>query len=127
MNKKTIITQEEYSQIEQMSLTAKELLEDERFKFLRDYLNNGLTSAEEKVLNNTIREYQDVVPLSEKLTRIFKTTKKVQVDELAGQYKWIKQFFADLNYMANLKDQYDEGIESGLVVFEPGVGKDVTE
>ena len=127
MNKKTVISLEEYNDVEKTSLAAKELLEDERFKFLRDYLTNGATSAETQILNNAIREYQDVVPLTEKVTRIFKTPKKVQVDELAGQYKWIKQFLSDMEHLASLKDQYDEGVESGLVILEGGSGKDVSE
>lgn len=127
MNKKTIISPEEYAQVEATSLAAKEFLEDDRFKFIREYIENDIKDAENMVLNNTIREYRDVTQLTEKITRIFKVPKKVQVDELKGQYKWLKKFMADVEYLASLKDQYDEGIEKGMVVFEPGIGKDVTE
>lgn len=127
MNKKTFISLEEYNQVEETSSAAREFLEGERFKFIRDYLDNDIKEAENLVLNNTIREYKEIVPLTAKITRIFKVPKQVQVDELKGQYKWLKKFIADLEYMASLKDQYDEGIESGMVVFEPGIGKDVTE
>lgn len=127
MNKKTIISLEEYNQVEATSLAAKEFLNDERFQFIRNLYQNHLKYAEETLLNDSIREYQDVTSLTDKITRIFKVPKKVQVDELRGQYKWLKQFVADVEYMAGLKDQYDEGIEKGMVIFEPGTGKDVRE
>lgn len=126
MTKKTQITQEEYQKVEEQSLAAKELLEDPRFEFLRTYIQNSITSAEQTILNNTLREVQEVVPISEKVTRIFKTPKKVQVDELAGQYKWVKQFQDDLKYFASQQEELDAGIESGVVKFEGGVGKDVS-
>lgn len=127
MNKKTKISQEEYKKVEDQSLAARELLEDERFEFIRTYIQGAIDYCEATILNNTIREVQEVVPLSEKVTRIFKTPKKVQVDELVGQYKWLKKFQADIQYYATLKKDLDSGIEDGLVSFEGGVGKDVTK
>lgn len=126
MNKKTTITQEEYQRVESQSLAAKELLEDERFEFLRTYIKNAVDYCEQTILNNTIREVQEVVPLSEKVTRIFKTTKKVQIDELSGQYKWLKRFQDDLTYFSTLQNELDEGIKSGAVKFNGDIGKDVT-
>jgi hypothetical protein len=45
MNKKTFISLEEYNQVEQTSLAAKKFLSDERFKFIRDYINNDVQDA----------------------------------------------------------------------------------
>lgn len=125
LNRKTTITQDEYHEVEARSVAANELLNDERFQFFRDMLSNQEKYAEDTVLNNTIREYQEVVPISDKIQRIFKTPKKVQVDELAGQYKLIKQQRADLEFYANEFAMLTEAIENKQVVVEGG-SKDVT-
>lgn len=114
------ISLEEYQTTEAEAKAAKEFLEDERFQFIRDYINNSLTSAEQAVLNNTIREVQEIVPISEKLTRIFKQPKKEQVDELAGQYKWIKKFMSDMEFFARGKEDMDDAIEKKVVILEAG-------
>lgn len=118
MNKKTFISEEELQEVEARSLAAQELLKDERFKFFRDMLDNQLKYAEETVLNNTIREFQEVVPISEKITRIFKTPKKQQVDELAGQYKLIKQQYADLEFYATEYDMLSKAVTDKEVIIK---------
>ena len=92
MSKKRTISLEEYNEVEAASLAAKELMEDDRFKAIRDLYVNQFKYAEETLLTDAIKEYRDVTPLTDKIPRIFKVPKKVQVDELRGQYKWIKKF-----------------------------------
>lgn len=118
MRKTTKVTQEEYKNIEAQSFAAREVLEDERFQFIRDYFRNAKEYIENSILNNTVREVQEVVPVTDKLTRIFKTTKKVQVDELSGQYKLIVKFLDDLEYYASLKKDLDQEISDGRIVLE---------
>lgn len=122
------ITAEQYKEISEQSLAAREILEDDRFQFIRDYLSSAIEYAESSILNNTIREVQEVVPITEKLTRIFKTPKKVQVDELSGQYKFVKKLLDDLNYYASLQEELDREVSNKRVIVEGGlsaVGKEI--
>lgn len=123
---KTKISNEEYKKVEAEALAAQEILEDPRFEFFRIYLENGLKSVEESILNNTVREYQEVVSITDRITRIFRTSKKLQIDELAGQYKFITKLKNDLKYFSNLKTQLDSDISKRLVLVEEDAGKDVT-
>ncbi len=109
------ISQEEYQKTEQQSLSAQEFLKDERFQFIIQYIKEAKQYCEDTILNNNIKDVEEVVTLSQTLQKIFKTPKKVQLDELKGQYKWINKFINDLHYYASLKKQLDEDINKGLV------------
>lgn len=115
MPKVSTITQEEVDQISSQALAASEILSDARFQFVRDYLNNQSSYVEKTILENTIHDVREIVTISDKLTRLFFTPKKVQVDELCGQYKFIKQFFADMEQMIQIKKDLDEAIIAGSV------------
>jgi hypothetical protein len=41
--------------------------------------------------------------------------KKIQVDELCGQYKLVKKFFEDLNSFIKLKDKLEQQIAADKV------------
>jgi hypothetical protein len=117
---KTKITQEEYEKIVNQALAAQEILEDERFQFLRDYFQSTLDYVQSSILNNTIRAADEEVVISEKIKRIFHTPKKIQVDELVGQYKLVNKFFEDLAYYARLKKELDAHISKGIVKVDDG-------
>jgi len=117
MSKKSV-SQKEYQKVEEEASAAREILEEDRFGFLRDYLTNSKTSIETAILNNTIREVQEIVPITDKLTRIFKQPKQVQVDELSGKYKFITQLLADLEYFAQRKKDLDTEITEKRVTLE---------
>ena len=115
MPKITTISQQEADSINAQALAASEILEDERFQFLRDYLKNASDYVEKCILENTIHDAREIVTVSDKLTRIFFSPKKVQVDELVGQYKFIKQFMADLEQIAAIKRDLDQSLINGTV------------
>jgi hypothetical protein len=114
----TKISKEEYKKTEEMALAARELLEDSRFAFVRDWMQSSIDYALNSVMNNTVREVSEVVPITEKLTKIFKTPKKIQVDELVGQYKLAKKFFDDMTQYKQNKIDMDEAIAHKQVVVE---------
>lgn len=114
MTKKTV-SKKEYEQIEDQAIAARELLEDERFAFLRDYLKSATDYIEKTILENTVMEVRETHSITDKIIKTFIQPKKVQVDELSGQYKFVKKFLADLEYYADLKKQLDAEIEAKRV------------
>lgn len=112
--KKYIITQKEYNQIREQSESAQTFLESATFKFIREYLQNSLSSIENSILNNTIRDVTERVTIGQTLKDFF-TPKQVQVDELAGQYKFINKFMTDMQIYANQIYDLDKQIEKGRV------------
>jgi len=117
MSKKSV-SKENYQKVESEASAAREILEGERFSFLRDYLNNSKTSIEKSILNNTIREAQEVISISNHLTQIFKKSKQLQVDEEVGKYKFITQLFTDLRTFVLLKEDLDNAITKKEVILE---------
>ena len=103
-------------------------LEEPDFAFIRDYISSAFSYAQTSILENSIHDVTEELTVSEKIRKLFFTPKKEQVDELRGQYKFIKKFFEDMKYYADLQKQLDEGIEKGSVTVlgeEKSDGKDV--
>lgn len=117
MTKKKI-SREEYSQIEEQSIAAKEILESGRFAFLRDYLQASLTYIETTILENTICDVRETHTITDRLIKTFLKPKKEQIEEMSGQYKFIKKFLADLKVSADLRGELDQELEAKRVVLE---------
>jgi len=117
MSRKSV-SQEYYQKTQDEGLAALEILEDERFGFLRDYLDSSKTSIEKSILNNTIREAQEVVSITNQLTHIFKKSRQLQVDEEVGKYKFITKLFDDLKIFVFLKEDLDTKIANKEVTLE---------
>jgi hypothetical protein len=98
------ISQEEYELKEKRYRIAKLIFEEDDFAPLRDYIDNTQKSAEEMVLNNTIREVVQE-GLINGVKTMFKTSRKEQVDELAGKYQAMRDLKATL--MLWIKDYED--------------------
>jgi hypothetical protein len=120
MAKVSTISKEEYKEVLSQAAVASEILEDERFKFVRDYFNNASGYVEKSILENTIHDVREIVTLSDKLTRLFFTPKQLQVDELCGQYKFIKKFFEDLKQFVQIKDDVEDAIAKGTIKIDDG-------
>jgi hypothetical protein len=120
------ITREEYEKTEEQTRVAKLFLNNKDFQFLRDYLSNALNYAQETILTNEVHDVTDEVTISDKIKKLFFTPKKEQMDELKGQYKFIKKLLADIAYFASLKAQLDKDIANNRVFIEGGNKKDIT-
>jgi hypothetical protein len=126
------ISSEEYEKISDQARIARLLLNNVDFQFIRDYINNGFTSAEQAILNNTIHDVVERVTITQDQTsgfplrqKEFFTPRQVSLDELRGQYKWIKRFLADLTYFATQKAELDREIDKGNIILEGGNKKDI--
>ena len=115
---KKVISKQEYESIENQATAAREILEDERFSFIREYLQSAIAYIEKTILENTVMEVRETHTITDKIIKTFIQPKKVQTDELSGQYKFIKKFLADLEFYADLKRQLDTEVEAKRVLLD---------
>jgi len=120
MPKINIISKKEFEEIQDQAAAATDLLESPRFQFFRDYLKSTSGYVEESILNNTVRDVKEIVTINDRLTKMFFTPKKIQVDELVGQYKLIKKLYADLQQFIVIKKDLDSEIAAGRVKVDDG-------
>ncbi len=116
--KKTLISQEEFDKITEEAVVAEELLNKDRFKFIREILLSAQEYAQTSIVENTIMDVSEEVTVSDRIKKIFTQPKKVQVDELSGQYKLVKKFFDELQGYVNIKASIDNQIAIGTVVVD---------
>lgn len=114
-NKKTLISREEFNDITSKSVIAKELLEKEEYKFIVDFFNDNIAYAEKSILEDSIKEVREVVSVTDKLSRIFVTPKKEQVNELVGRYKLCKSFIDFLKQFIQAAEDLNKAIAEDKV------------
>jgi antitoxin component YwqK of YwqJK toxin-antitoxin module len=112
------ITAEEWQIIQDNSKTAKLLLEAKRFSFFRDYLEQAANEVEQIILNNRVREVHEELTITDKLKRVFVTPKKIQKDELVGQYKFINQFMDFIQDVATKKELAEKMQDENKLIIE---------
>ena len=114
--KKDFLTQEEYDNISTQASAAEEILNGKKFEFFRSLLLGAKNYASTCILENTVKDVTEEVTISENIKKRFFTPKKVQIDELSGQYKLIGKIFSDLQYFIDLKKDTDEHISNERVI-----------
>ena len=114
--KKDFLTQEEYDNISTQASAAEEILNGKKFEFFRSLLLAAKDYASTCILENTVKDVTEEVTISENIKKRFFTPKKVQIDELSGQYKLIDKIFSDLQYFIDLKKDTDEHISNERVI-----------
>jgi len=116
--KKSRISQEEYDKILTEASIAKQVLSDDKFQFIRDILLSAQEYAQTSIIENTVMEVSDEVTISERIKKIFTQTKKVQVDELSGQYKLVKKFFRELEEYIKTRDDIRTQVADDKVIID---------
>ena len=114
--KKDFLTQEEYDNISTQASAAEEILNGKKFEFFRSLLLAAKDYASTCILENTVKDVTEEVTISENIKKRFFTPKKVQIDELSGQYKLIGKIFSDLQYFIDLKKDTDKHISNERVI-----------
>lgn len=122
--KKQVVSSEEWETVREDAAAAKELLEDPRFAFFRDYLANVQSSIVDKFVNNKLRPVQEHVKISDVLSRVLSTSKEEQEQELSGKYQLVDSLLADLRYIAGLPEEYKKAEKEGKIEIEASKEKD---
>lgn len=116
--RKTIISQAEHDLIMDEGAAAFEILNEDRFEFVRQLLETPRDYAQKSILENTITDVSEEVTVSDRIKRIFHKTKKAQVDELAGQYTLVNKFFQDLQDRIETKEQLERGVANETIIIQ---------
>lgn len=116
--KKTIISKLEYDKIVDEGAVAWEILNDDRFEFVRLLIETPRNYARESILNNTITDVSEEVTISERIKKIFFKPKREQIDELVGQYKVINKFLSDLEDRVATKEQLERGVANDTIIIQ---------
>lgn len=109
------VDNQEWEQFKDDAEAAKELLEDPRFKFFRDYLDTAKQSIVDYFVKNRIRPVDQTVPLEQGGQKTLHTTKEEQLDELSGQYKFIEQMLGDLRAVVNAPKEAETAAKKGML------------
>lgn len=107
------ITRQEYDKIVSDASAVRAFLESERFSFIVDYIKNTMESSRETILKDTVTDVTEQVTISEKITKLFFTPKKAQLDELKALYKWTSKFFEDMQRTIDMEKEVDRKIGLG--------------
>jgi hypothetical protein len=110
------ITFEEWTNISDRALTAKNFLKDTNPIYLA--MKESVDYAKKLVLENRIHEVREEHTISENLKKIFVTPQKVQVDELVGQIKFVEDLFSELNSWIDLKKELEKKEADGSIVID---------
>lgn len=116
--RKTIISQEEYDLIIEEGDAAYEILNEDRFEFVRQLLETSREYAKNSILENTITDVSEEVTISDNIKKIFSRKKKEQIDALSGQYVLVNKFFQDLQDRVDTRDQMLEGINNETILVQ---------
>jgi hypothetical protein len=108
-----IVSRKEWEQATTDGAAARAFLEEPRFSFMRDYLVSAMSSIENQIVNNTIRDVTEELTINDRLKRIFFTPKKVAIDELAGSYKWVSKFYAEIKRVSTADKDIEHKVASG--------------
>lgn len=112
-----VITYEEWQQISDNASRASAFLSEKNPVYLT--LKEDLDNARETLLENRLREYREFQYSTASLLRkIFTTPKKVQVDELTGQYKYIKSLLEEVESWISIKKDYERQEADGVITID---------
>lgn len=118
---KGTISYEQWQQIEDRARFAKVFLNPENPMY--QILKEDLENAKNTIIEGRVRKVEEVrfqpaqmvgkslVP--EQVKRIFTTPRKIQIDELAGQYKYIRDFLAQVQSWVDIKERYEKDEANG--------------
>jgi hypothetical protein len=115
--KKTIQPQV-WQEIQDRADCADAILNGKKFKHFWGMVEQSKSYATETILYNRVLDTKEVHSVSDNFKKIFFTPKQVQVDELVGQIKLIKQLEDTLQGWLQTKRDFEAKMESGEVEVE---------
>lgn len=115
--KKKAISSKEWEVVNEQARTIQEFMSEKRFKFILDFFTDNKNYILDLIARNGVKELVETVNYND-VQRSFKTTKKEQLEEISGKYKFIVEF---LNFLENTKNRPKEYLleqEKGFLEIE---------
>jgi hypothetical protein len=109
------INYEEWKQIEDRAAQAELFLNEENE--LYKTMVADLEEAQRVILENRIHEVKEVRFFGE-IQKIFTTDKQEQINELVGQYKYIKSFLAEMKTWIDFKRELEKKEGDGQILIQ---------
>lgn len=110
------ISYEEWKGISDRFIVAKKFLSPTNPLYL--LMQEDLKKGEDIILENRIREVHDITQVTDTLKKVFITKRKIQIDELVGQIKYLRDFFKELNEWISLKEQLEKEEADGRITIQ---------
>lgn len=114
---KPVMTGEEFQEVRDQAEAAKELLEDERFTFFREYLRNEKEVIVSDFVNNKIRKTK-VTEKGELKDVEMTYSKEEQENEMSGKFKFIFELISKLQWYVQIYEDALKAQEKGSLVIE---------
>lgn len=107
---------EEWEQVCDRASRAKSFIRNDNLIYTT--LIQSLKDIELIILENRIKEVREEHVVTDTFKKIFITPKKIQDDELVGQYKFIKGFLAELQSWVDFKKELEKKEAEGVISIE---------
>lgn len=108
------ITFEEWEQISRRAAEGQAFFKSEMYQVLLGTLND----SQDIILENRLREVQEEHIVTESFKKVFITPKKIQDDEIIGQFKFIRSFLAEVKTWVDFKKELEEKEAQGTISIE---------
>ena len=109
----------EWDKIVTESQASHELLTASKFQFFRTYLENAKQSILLKIANNDVKDVvETITDPKTNYSKTFKTTKEEQLNEMAGEFKFITKLLSDLSTLSQQETEYMKLQDKRRVVIE---------
>ena len=113
-----VVSPEEYEEKEDKAYIARIVLDrNERGKHLLLFIEEQLKTAEQAILNNTIRDSVQEGFINGIASRL-SLTKKEQVEELSGKYQALRGLLTTLQFWIDDFNDLEKAIDEGKVVIK---------
>ena len=113
---------EDWEDIKTRHSLAKKLLKEDNPLYI--LLTESLSKAETLILENRLKEVRESHKITDSLTKVFVTPKKVQDDEIVGQIKFLRTLLLELESWVERRDDVEQREAEGRVVIERNDAKE---
>ena len=113
---------EDWEDIKTRHNLAKKLLKEDNPLYI--LLTESLNKAETMILENRLKEVRESHTITDSLTKVFITPKKVQDDEIVGQIKFLRTLLLELESWVERRDDVEQREAEGRVVIERNDAKE---
>lgn len=81
-------------------------------------MQEDLKKGEDIIIENRIREVHDITQVTDTLKKVFITKRQIQIDELVGQIKYLRDLFRELQSWIDIKQQLEKEEADGKITIQ---------